>query len=80
MAKEIEREIKRDCMTCKYRDTLYAPPPSIEKLSICRRFPPATTVMPTPQGVAVGSSFPTVAQGAWCYEWTAEQAANKLDG
>lgn len=75
---ETEKEIKRDCMTCKYRDTIFAPPPSIERMNLCRRFPPVTTVMPGPQGFAVGSSFPAVGPDVWCHEWTAEPAANKL--
>lgn len=75
----MESEIKRDCMTCKFRDTIYAPPPSIERLNICRRFPPVPIIMQTPQGIAATASFPAVGPGTWCHEWTADEAANTLN-
>lgn len=79
---ETEKEITRACATCRYCETKFAPPPSIERVRVCKRFPPVPVPMPGQGGgISFMAFWPAVGEADWCHEWTAEQAANKiLDG
>lgn len=71
-------EVARSCATCRFSQVQYAPPPSIQKVRGCKRFPPVAIAMQGPQGFALGAAWPIVNDEHWCYEWTAEEAANTL--
>ena len=73
-----DTEIVRSCETCRYCESKLLPP-SIERVRICRRFPPVPIAMQNPDGrIGTMSAFPLVGVDTWCHEWTAVQAANKL--
>lgn len=64
----------RDCMTCRFRASLRAPPPSILSIEVCRRNPPQAIVAQGPGGeTGTVSVFPMVASGLWCYQWEASK-------
>ncbi len=71
-----EKKIERSCETCAFHESRFAPPPSIERLNICRRNPPTPVMIQTPQGAGQMSVFPMVTAESWCYQWTPD--ASKL--
>jgi hypothetical protein len=62
-------EQPRACARCQFRDVIQQPPPSIEKMKICRLHPRQLTQLPNPQGVMQLQGFPAVADDDWCYQF-----------
>ena len=66
----------RSCASCKFSAVQQLPPPNLEKVRVCKRFPPQVNVIGTERGPAWTSNFPIVADEIWCFEYAPDQAAN----
>jgi hypothetical protein len=63
-------QIERSCVTCKFVLEQREPPPSIQKVLVCRRSPPVAILLPTGPGQYQSvTTFPVVGEALWCYQW-----------
>lgn len=63
---------KRSCETCVFMTREKPNPNILETIMVCRRHPPGSVAIPTPQGIANMTTFPTVNPATWCFEYTAQ--------
>lgn len=67
----MDEKIERKCESCKFSVSEMQPPPSIERMTVCKRFPPtAVLIYGKNGGQGLTAVFPPVAPASWCHEWT----------
>lgn len=58
------------CKTCLYREELPIDPNNLQRMSVCKRFPPTPVLMPSgPQQLQIVPMFPIVADDVHCFEY-----------
>lgn len=63
-----EKDDSPCCRNCKF--AISETSTDLRSTTYCRRFPPVATMLQGPRGQVMNmSSFPTVAQNAWCGEF-----------
>ena len=66
--------MSRDCLTCKFADTMVDQNMKIDfTRKICRKGPPTPVFVPTPSGTQQATCFPVVQKGLWCYQWESNE-------
>jgi hypothetical protein len=61
--------MKPTCKTCRYREELPIDPNNLQRMAICKRFPPTPVLMPAaPQQMQIVPMFPLAADDMHCFE------------
>ena len=68
------------CANCAFAVSQRMVPTDLTTILVCRRFPPAMTQLPSPQGLQVLVQWPPVAPAAWCYEFMHRDIAGDSAG
>lgn len=64
-----EKPVGASCALCRYSMLQRSPPPALQSVLSCRRFPPTTTAIPTAQGLMMQTQFPIVNESMYCAEY-----------
>jgi hypothetical protein len=61
--------LKDSCLVCEFCFEGMTDPNTLQKQSICRRYPPVSYPIPAQGGVAMITTFPNVTKDMICFEF-----------
>ena len=64
-----KNELEECCGNCRFFHQGQTDPTALTKVTMCRRFPPSSHLLPQGHGIGNIGAYPPVQETHWCGEW-----------
>lgn len=66
------------CAKCRFTTVEQAPPPNLQKVRLCKRFPPVPVLVPVRGGATLTAMWPPMQDNGHCHEFSAAEPAQLM--